>query len=264
MPAEPRVSLLMPCYNSEQYIAEAIDSALAQTMPDFELLVRDDGSDDDTVAIARDYAARDPRVRLFQGEHRGPGPATKELAELSRGKYVGLIDSDDILMPGALAATAAVLDTDPAAGMVYTDYWDMSADGSKLIYGNRCKIPYSPERLLVDLMTFHFRLIRRSVILEPGLISTDFPAAWDYDMCLKISERHTIVHLPEPLYKYRIRRGSISTGNRYQQIMNSKTAVRRALERRGMADKYQVEVEIISRFTIVEKAGTPAASDNNI
>lgn len=254
MPADPRVSLLMPCYNSEKYIAEAIDSALAQTMPDFELLVRDDGSGDNTVAIVEDYADRDPRVRLFEGEHLGAGPATKALAALSRGEYVGLLDSDDILLPGALAATTAVLDKDPAAGMVYTDYWDMSADGSRLIYGNRCKIPYSPERLLVDLMTFHFRLIRRSVILEPDLISTDFPTAWDYDMCLKISERHKIVHLAEPFYKYRIHRGSISTSRRHEQIMGSKTAVQRALERRGMADKYEVAVEIISRFTIIEKA----------
>ena len=103
----PRVSLVMPAYNSQRYIASALGSVVAQTMGDFELLVRDDGSTDRTADIVRMYAQSDKRIRLIEGEHVGISRGYNELVEAAGGEYIGLLDSDDMLTPDALAATLA-------------------------------------------------------------------------------------------------------------------------------------------------------------
>jgi glycosyltransferase involved in cell wall biosynthesis len=157
----PRVSLLMSAYNREAFVAQAIKSVLAQTFRDFELLVWDDGSTDNTLAAAREAAGDDPRVHITAGEHVGVIRALNQLASRAQGEYVGWLDSDDALAPLALMETVAMLDASPDVGMVYTNYITMDEGGKQAGLGKRCSIPYSKERLLIDFMTFHFRLIRK-------------------------------------------------------------------------------------------------------
>ena len=88
-------------------------------------------------------------------------------------------------------------------GMVYTNYQVIDEIGKVRGIGSRCQIPYSKEQLLVDLMTFHFRLMRRSTYEQVGGIDSSFQWADDYDLCLKISEVTQIHHLPRLLYLYR-------------------------------------------------------------
>jgi glycosyltransferase involved in cell wall biosynthesis len=243
----------MTVYNRSHYLSEAIASVLAQTFQDWELILWDDGSMDGSVAIARTYAKQDSRIHLHSADHQGRAAALRAAHALAQGDYVGWIDSDDQLTPATLAATVAVLDTTPDVGWVYTNYQVMDSTGKIRGDGQRCQIDYSPERMLIDFMTFHFRLIRRSVFEQAGGIHPTLPSGMDYDLCLRLSEIAKVHHLKVPLYLYRTHRDSISGQQRQLQIECAKTVVTWALERRGLADRYQIEVDAASRFVLKKK-----------
>lgn len=249
----PRVSLLMSMYNREPFVAQAIKSVLGQTFSDFELLIRDDASSDRTLAVAREAAGDDPRVQIFAGEHVGVIRALNELASKARGDYIGWLDSDDALAPLALAETGPVLDASPEVGMVYTNYITMDELGRQGGLGKRCSIPYSKDRLLIDFMTFHFRLMRKSLWDKLAGLDPAADVAEDYDLCLRISEVTEIRHVPKALYIYRVHENSISTQRRVEQIEASRRAIERALVRRGMNETHHLKVEIVGRFQLRKK-----------
>ncbi|MFN6517039.1 MAG: CHAT domain-containing protein [Nostoc sp. CreGUA01] len=251
----PLISIVIVNYNREAYLQEAIASVLAQTWQDLELLIWDDGSSDGSVAIAKRYAQQDGRVRVIQGHHQGVAAACKAAINQTSGSYIGIVDSDDILAPTALAETAAVLNRYPETGFVYTDYLNIDADGKLLGYGHRCDIPYSREGLLVNFMTFHFRLMRRSVYDQVGGVNAFFTnTSYDYDLCLRLSEVAEVCRVKQPLYFYRIHSQSISVRRKTEQILWSKKAIAQALWRRGLANKLQIDVEFSTgRFILRRK-----------
>src|SRR5439155_906545 len=154
--------------------------------------------------------------------------------EMARGEYVGWVDSDDVLAPTALEETAAVLDARPEVGMVYTRYMTIDSENKVGQIGKRCLIPYSKDRLLLDFMTFHFRLFRKSVYQQVGGVDTSLGAAEDYDLCMKFSEVTQIEHIPRPLYLYRVHDEAMSSQARLKQIMCALDAIAKALGRRVM------------------------------
>ena len=101
--SNPTVSVLTTCYNREAYIAETIESVLAQTFADFEYIIVDDCSKDGSFEIARSYASKDSRIRLYRNDSNlGDYPNRNKAASYARGKYLKFIDSDDLLYPHAL------------------------------------------------------------------------------------------------------------------------------------------------------------------
>jgi glycosyltransferase involved in cell wall biosynthesis len=244
----------MTVFNTAKYVAQAVKSILNQTYRDFDLVIWDDGSTDDSLTIVRKIAEGDPRVRVRGGKHIGILAAHAEAIKVSKGDLIGWIDSDDLLEKTALAQTVAALDANPNAGVVYTDHYEITEDGKRARISQRTKVPYSKDRLLVEFMTFHFRLIRRSTFEAAGGFDPTQPcAAEDYDLCLRLSEVTNFIHLPKPLYFYRLRQHSFSQSHRIAQIEASAAAVRRALARRGMADTHELGVEIQSRFMVRKK-----------
>jgi hypothetical protein len=147
--------------------------------------------------------------------------------------------------------------------MVYTDHWLIDDRGQILGLGARCQIPYSKERLLIDFMTFHFRLMRREIYDFCGGIDLDFPQAQDYDICLKISEVTDIYHHLQPLYYYRVHSETISQGQKAKQVERAATAVRNALKRRGLSDRYCLNVTSDERFKIEANVTHPAKKIEN-
>ena len=247
------ISIVMTVYNRKRYLSKAIDSVLAQTRKDFELLIWDDGSTDGSVEIARSYADRDRRVRVVTAEHLGQGKALKAVIAEAKGTYIGQVDSDDFLAPTALEETTAILDSQPEVGLVYTDYLVMDEKGVVKGIGTRCQIPYSKDRLLVEFMIFHFRLMRRSVYEQVGGVNEEFEAIEDYELCLRLSEVTEIQQLKKPLYYYRAHNHSLSRERQVEQIFLSQQAINQALERRGLANCLESEVQIIGKFSLKQK-----------
>ncbi|MBW4630414.1 MAG: glycosyltransferase [Iphinoe sp. HA4291-MV1] len=246
------ISIVIPVYNREHYIDSAIKSILNQTMADFELLVWDDGSTDRSLDIASHYAKLDQRVHVIAAEHQGFALSLKAAFAATTGKYIGTIDSDDLLAPTAVEETAAILDAHPEVGMVYTDHRVIDENGQDKGLGSRCRIPYSKNRLLVDFMTFHFRLLRRSVYDQVGGIDESLEGVVDYDLCLKLSEVTTVQHLQKPLYYYR--RHTTNMTNQQQEIAQwAYKASLQALKRRGLDKFYQLDLEDVSKFILRRK-----------
>src|SRR5215468_6756734 len=129
----PRVSAIVPLYNGERYLAEALDSALAQTLPEVEVIVVDDGSTDGGGAMADAYAERHPaRVRVVHQSNRGLCCARNAALAVARGEYLALLDADDVWLSHHLADSVARLDRDPGVALVHADIERIDADGNSL------------------------------------------------------------------------------------------------------------------------------------
>lgn len=250
----PRTTLITAIYNRADLLGEAVASALAQTDPDFELILWDDGSTDGSLALAERYAARDKRVRLFSAPNRGFTAVLNAALAESDSPCFGIIDSDDRLAPGALAATVPVLMADPDTGLVYTNHRQIDRAGAHLAPGWNHDVPYSAERLMVEQMVFHFRLFDRAIFDETGGFDPAYAHAEDYDMMLKMSEICHIVKLPAVLYDYRVHEDMISARHAATQRESCRRAIEAALVRRGVADRLMVVVDARGTFSLTNRA----------
>jgi glycosyltransferase involved in cell wall biosynthesis len=169
----PRVSMGMPVYNGEKYLAEAIESVLGQTFGDFELVISDNGSSDGTRGICERYAAREPRVRYFRSDvNRGATWNFNRVVELARGEYFRWAAHDDRIRPEYLERCVAVLDAEPEVVLCYTQVEIIDADGaSRGVYQDKPLQTGAPRpsRRFRDLIAGHrcfeiFGLIRLSAL----------------------------------------------------------------------------------------------------
>jgi glycosyltransferase involved in cell wall biosynthesis len=244
------ISIVMTVYNRERYLKAAIESVLSQSYQNFEFLIWDDGSTDNSLNIARNYAKLDPRIKVLAAEHRGVSYSLMAAIRETAFPYFGCVDSDDLLAPKALAETVPLLDANPQVGVVYTNYLLIDENDCVGGEGPLCQIPYSPQQLLVDPIVFHFRLIRRSAYNSCGGVDPKFASAFDYELCLRLSEVTEIRKINKPLYYYRIHQHNFSRQHRAEQIILCHTAVEQALQRRGLADKLELGVELVGQFRL--------------
>jgi glycosyltransferase involved in cell wall biosynthesis len=120
-------SVVIPAYNTADTLGEAIDSVLAQTRQDFEIIVVDDGSSDDTAAVAEGFGDR--RIRVYRQENAGPSAARNRGIAEALGEYVSSLDSDDLWLPDYLAEMGRALEENPRADFAYTHAWILDAAG---------------------------------------------------------------------------------------------------------------------------------------
>lgn len=239
----PKVSIVIPAYNREQYLGIAVRSVLDQTYRDLELIVVDDGSTDGTLAIAQQFAQEDDRVRVLTDKtNRGAAYALKTGFEAARGELIGQLDSDDLLEPEAIELTVKALDEHSDWGMVYTNYRDIDEQGQLIRVGWRCSIPYSKDAILIVFMTFHFRLIRKSIYQQVGGFDPAFDRIEDYELCMRLSEMTKIGKIDQFLYQYRHHPDSLKSTVRLEVILLAQEVINLALERRGMSDTHRLNV----------------------
>jgi GT2 family glycosyltransferase len=224
-PMEPTFSVIVPALDAEMTIGGAIRSVLAQTRTDFELLVVDDGSTDNTVEEVRKEFT-DPRARLLTQEHGGAAAARNCAISEARGTFISMLDSDDLWLPSYLQVMGDVLAGDPKAALAYTDAWlfDEVKGRFQRATATASALPPSappaePLALLARLLQNNFIYtsvtVRRDVILRVGPFNTDLPAASDYEMWLRIAARgYTFVRAPGRLAIHRQRPGSLSSNPR--------------------------------------------------
>jgi glycosyltransferase involved in cell wall biosynthesis len=252
----PLISIAVPIYNTARYLPAALDSLLAQDYPHWEALLWDDGSSDGSGQIAADYAARDARFRLLgDGNNRGAASVLTDSFTYANGRFLASVDSDDVLETRALSSMLAFMQRHPQLGMCYSQYTEISEIGHHLGLGRRCQTPYSPHHLLLEFMTYQLRMIRKEAYHAVGGIDPNARFAEDYDLCLRLSETCAIGHLPQPLYRYRIRSDSVSSSQRLQQIRATFAASERALQRRGMAASHALSLGIRARHVLKPKPG---------
>jgi glycosyltransferase involved in cell wall biosynthesis len=199
----------MSVYNHEQYVGQAIDSILQQTFRDFEFVIVDDGSQDNTPRVLRGY--HDPRLRIYRQDNRGQSIALNKGIRLATGTYIARMDADDMAMPPRLEKEAAFLDTHPDIGLVGT--WGVKVNmetGEETLQHLPDDDASIRRFLVIDNPFIHSSvMIRRSVIETVGVY--DEGLIWqDYDLWVRVARNHRMANIAEPLMVRRKHRASIS------------------------------------------------------
>lgn len=213
----PAVSIVMPAYNVAPYIREAICSALAQTYTDFELIVVDDGSKDDTAAIAKELAEQDARIRLVQQPNRGLAGARNTALRAARGEFFALLDSDDWWEREFLAEQIAILEANPDVDIVTGNGWYL--DGPRHGLPARPYPDPRPDPELASIIgdewsVFIMSVFRRRVYTDIGPFDETMRSNEDYDFWLRAAMSGFIFRRNDkPLGHYRVRSDSLSASN---------------------------------------------------
>lgn len=209
----PRISCLLPVYNGEAFLEEAIGSILAQTFTDFELVVVDDGSTDSTPEILAALAAKDPRVRIVRQANGGIVAALNAGLAVCRGEYVARMDADDIALPHRFQFQLDYLDGHPGCVLVGGVAKSLKADGSiggRTTGGRhqRTDLTCFPPKVAVSMHPLI--TVRREALLAIGGYRSDFPHAEDYDLFIRLSKLGGIDNPDEDVLIYRRHEGAIS------------------------------------------------------
>jgi glycosyltransferase involved in cell wall biosynthesis len=210
------VTVVMPAYEAAAFIGEAIQSVLAQTFADWQLVVVDDGSTDQTPEILA--ACGDRRIRLIQIEHTGlPAVARNEALRRSESPYVAFLDADDVWRPHKLARQLAMFDSQPELGLVHTGFERLS-DGALEPVPSPPELTASEslfERLAVQNYVANSSvLLRRELLDRHGLLDEDpqLRGAEDLELWLRLSQHTTFGYVDEPLVVYRLHASNLGQG----------------------------------------------------
>ncbi len=218
--AAPRVSVVVPVWNGERTLGATLDSVLAQTCRDFELLVIDDGSTDGTAALVAALADREPRVQLHRFENRGLAASRNRGIRLARGAFVAFVDADDLWKPARLERQLAALAAAPAAGLAYSLTDCINDAGQRLGPGSHI---VAEGRVYERLLAWNFLdsgssvLVRRAVFDAAGLFDESLQAAEDWDLWLRIAWGHEFACVARADILYRISASAMSSQITRQQ-----------------------------------------------
>jgi glycosyltransferase involved in cell wall biosynthesis len=218
MPHSPKVTVFMPVYNRAVFVAAAIESVLAQNFDDFELLIIDDGSTDDSMAVVGRYD--DPRIRVeHNGQNRGIPFTRNRGLDLARGEYIALLDSDDRMAPRRLERQVTYLDRNPQ--ITTLGGWVTKVNGKGRAVRNLIK-PLHPDELKAWLL---FRcchantsLMARTKALRDLRYDEDFAVSSDFELSVRLSEKHHAANMARTLTLMREHGGRItnSSGTKVQ------------------------------------------------
>jgi glycosyltransferase involved in cell wall biosynthesis len=207
--AERRVSIVMNIRNGAPYLREAIDSALAQTFTDWELIIWDDRSTDDSARIAQSYT--DPRIAYYLSPDDTPlGAARRSAIGLARGEFIGFLDQDDVWLPRKLEWQVALADSDPSAALIYGRTVSFDASGAQTDFDHRHEHQLLPEG---DIFETLFRdssficicsaFLRRSVVAGIPPIPDHIHMSPDYYLYLWIARAHRARAVQDVVCRYR-------------------------------------------------------------
>ena len=214
------VSAIVPAYNAEAYIKATLQSLLAQTYPNLEIIVVDDGSTDGTVRHVEAMAREHPRIRMIRQANLGVAAARNRGIEESRGEFIAPVDADDIWFPDAVTKLInCFLDTDPRIGVAYG--WSVIIDENGLLDG-RFRCSKIEGDVLGTLVCHNFlgnasaTMIRRKCFekvegYDEGFHAKGAQGCEDWDLYLRIAQHYRFKVAPEFLFGYRKLRGSMSS-----------------------------------------------------
>jgi glycosyltransferase involved in cell wall biosynthesis len=236
--SDPLISVLMPAYNAERYIAETVESILVQTFRDFEFLIIDDGSTDRTPEILADYAGRDGRIRLVRRENRGLVTTLNELISLARGPLLARMDADDIAMPQRFERQVAFLQSHPEVVAVGSRVIAIDPDGDELFEmcreENHEAIDSANMKRQGGTFMHPAVMMRAGAVRSIGGYRTEYHLCEDMDLWLRLAEVGKLYNIQEILLKYRQHmssRGYVHQSAQDQLLMR---AVQDACTRRGL------------------------------
>jgi glycosyltransferase involved in cell wall biosynthesis len=238
----PVISVLLPVYNAQRYLPDAVESVLDQTFADFELIAFDDGSTDGSLQLLRNYAARDPRVRLFTRENRGLVATLNEMIGLANGRYLARMDADDICKPERFERQVSFLDSH-ADYVVVGGWLEWMNDRGQII--GTIKTPEAHEEIDAAHLKGHTSICHPAAMLRNlGRNAIDWYDeqcldAEDLDLWLRLAEVGRLANIPEVVLTYRIHAESISEAKGQRQRDAMRRACALAWVRRGIRGHFE-------------------------
>jgi glycosyltransferase involved in cell wall biosynthesis len=263
--SSPAFSVVIPAYNATETVGATIESVLGQTRDDFELIVVDDGSSDETPEIVRSFQT-DPRVRLIEQANQGTAGARNTGAAEAGGDWVSFLDNDDLWMPAYLERIGEALESTPAAGFAYADGWLVDERSRRVhrrtaleILGAPAVQPATPQDFLRCLVDRTFirsaTTIRRDVFEQVGPFDVELSGVDDFDLWAKIlAAGHTAVQAEGMLLVYRDRPDSLS-----KDALRMAEGRREVLRRIAQTEGVSAEVRSATAVQIAVAERTAAA-----
>jgi glycosyltransferase involved in cell wall biosynthesis len=217
---KPKVSVIIPCYNYADYLKICLQSVLAQTFQDFEIIVVDDSSTDHTPEVVKDFS--DPRLRYVRHEKNlGPAAAFNTGINLAQGKYITVIGADDVMMPDNIAVKVDILEHYPDIGLVHSNAELIDESGRILgkAHSRRCFDRVQKRSSFNDLLLNGNFIVASSVFVpkrcyeKVGLYDPDLTHSEDWDMWLRIAYHYDFAYLDSCLIQYRVHDNSLRHRN---------------------------------------------------
>jgi glycosyltransferase involved in cell wall biosynthesis len=233
----PVVSVVLPVYNAQPYLKESIESILNQTFTNFEFIIINDGSTDNSLSIIQTYADIDNRIILISRENKGLVASLNEGIQIAKTELIARMDADDIALPTRLEKQLQYLNDNE--GVICLGSQTIIIDSNSLELTIQAQ-PTEHDEILKILLKGHCSLTHPSVIYKKerfnkvGGYNIELYPAEDYDLWLRLSEVGTIANLGEPFIKYRILNTSVSATNLLAQQKCVKKALMNACKRRNI------------------------------
>lgn len=220
------ISVVMPAYNTGKYIGEALESILNQTFQEFEIIVVDDGSTDNTVEVVRRYMEKDDRIRLIQNAHGGVGHARNTGLYAAKYDWIALLDSDDVALPERFEKQVKAIKADPEVVVWDTLIRNMGADGQLQADVKRVA-PATKEQFYgmrdngqVIHVATTTAIFRRDIALEIEGFDKRFKNSGDTEFWNRMARHGPILSIPEVLTLYRLHAESVTSKSFEHQFIN--------------------------------------------
>jgi len=205
----PKISIVLPCYNGAKMIGEAIESVIAQTYKDWELIIVNDCSTDNTKEVAESYAVKDKRIRVFSNKKNSKLPATLNHGfREANGEYWTWTSDDNLLLPTMLEDMSGYLDAHPEVGFLCADEEFIDMQGKVL--GTHVIPDDVALRLPLNCFIGAAFMYRAEIAKRIGEYRVDLFLAEDFEYFLRLNDNCQLAHLPKVLYQYRANPGSLT------------------------------------------------------
>jgi len=242
--ALPAVSVILPVYNAERYLADAVESILGQTFADFEFLIVNDGSTDGSGAILDRYAAQDSRIRLWHRPNGGYLPALNFMLGEARAELVARMDADDVAMPGRFERQVEAFAENADLVLVGGQIELIDAESRRI---GVLAQPMTHEEIDEFHLSGHtsvchpMAMYRRDPVLRVGGYREELVLAEDLDLWLRLAEVGRLRNLPEVVLHYRVHDQSVSSQRQSAQADAARRGCAEAWRRRGVEGRYHCE-----------------------
>lgn len=240
----PEISVVLPVFNGEEFLAQAIESVLTQTHPVKEIIVVDDGSTDQSLSLARRY---EPRVRCISQQNQGASAARNAGIAAASGEWIAFLDADDYWLPSKIERQVAVIKEFPAAGLIYAGRLELEDGSFKKI---EAKPPaWVKERILFENPLYpNTVLVRRSLMLkEPWNVKLN--SSTDWNMFYRLSKLCDFACVKEPLSVYRRHNASLTNRNWRSVLHNARKVAREIRQDQPFLKRRLLHAKVHSRLS---------------
>jgi glycosyltransferase involved in cell wall biosynthesis len=252
------VTVVLPVYNAVDYLADAIESILNQTLKDIELLIVNDGSTDSSMEIVHKYASLDPRISIVENPvNMGLIKTLNVALKHAKGKYIARQDSDDISLPHRLQTQLDFLEDNPDCVMAGSAIVQIDKTGK--IFARRKVL--TSDGAIRSMMLLYSGLLGPTIMMRNEVIQSnhleydlDMLHAEDYDFYCRLSRLGRVANIPEPLYKYRLHGESVSDKNLDLQEETASRISYREIGNAGLTDEFNFDDVLLIRNYSVNSA----------